>query len=851
MVLLTSVHPTTPPTRPSLSAPPAPPRVHSHPQAMSNAANHSALSLCTPPSPLPSLSSLPTPPPPPPPPIASAWSSSSHLVDILQCTACHQPLVQPVTLVCGYSICRTCLPTAPSAPSYTPNLFPPQASRWTPTSLSSNSSPPSSPSSSDSDSDSASDYFTPVYSTYRFTSPPVVVSCPVQTAGDSHPDITSPLLCPSSPLSTSISSTSTSCLPQYPIHQPHTLQPFQYSPHCPTDITLANIIAQLSPFISETPASSPSPRQPPAMLGPKVARRVSNPLSIHAILSDADGHVPSVPSSLPSSEASHLTSKSVSTGSMDTYQREWLTECTPSPGIFPGLPSPASGDARLGSITPESSTNTTLYSPGSVDQQALLTELECHICCSLPIRPVTTLCGHTFCQSCLLRTLDHNGACPLCRHSLGRYADYVDHQPNRALVALCEALFPNQMADRHAAEAAEIRQRQLEVPIFMCSLMFPTMPSQLYIYEPRYRLMMRHCLQASQKQFAMCIPGPPSAKIGVGYGRPDPAVMHYGTMMEIKSVRYLPDGQSVVQVRGIYRFRLLSYAMRNEYWTGRLERLDDVDKLEVELEHLNMPRYDSPTTTTTTDSEDRTHIDRSPSRRRDHSKTRSRRSGSLTTTPLGPVNDPRRGGSAPAIIASGDLTSDQSMYDGSSSVGDGSTDGSPLLKPVNGTNFSLAPSPPKSARSNASSAIGQYSSTKTPIPRFTRPTSHHHGSWSTSYRHRHPHPYRRPTSPASPPPVRPQRHHIRQLMLTCRQFIQRLHESKAPWLINRLEENAGPMPTTPEPFSFWMATVLPIDMYEKYKLLETRSTRERLRMISEWIEKLQTSMFFSNSCNLM
>ncbi|RKP34402.1 PUA-like domain-containing protein [Dimargaris cristalligena] len=365
---------------------------------------------------------------------------------------------------------------------------------------------------------------------------------------------------------------------------------------------------------------------------------------------------------------------------MDTYQREWLTECTSSPGIFPGLPSPASGDARLGSITPESSTNTTLYSPGSVDQQALLTELECHICCSLPIRPVTTLCGHTFCQSCLLRTLDHNGACPLCRHSLGRYADYVDHQPNRALVALCEALFPNQMADRHAAEAAEIQQRQLEVPIFVCSLMFPTMPSQLYIYEPRYRLMMRHCLQASQKQFAMCIPGPPSAKIGVGYGRPDPAVMDYGTMMEIKSVRYLPDGQSVVQVRGIYRFRLLSYAMRNEYWTGRLERLDDVDKLEVELEHLNMPR---------------------------------------------------------------------------------------------------------------------------------------------------------------------------QLMLTCRQFIQRLHESKAPWLINRLEENAGPMPTTPEPFSFWMATVLPIDMYEKYKLLETRSTRERLRMISEWIEKLQTSMFFSNSCNLM
>lgn len=42
-------------------------------------------------------------------------------------------------------------------------------------------------------------------------------------------------------------------------------------------------------------------------------------------------------------------------------------------------------------------------------------DFECGVCSSLLFKPVTTPCGHTFCQPCLVRTLDHQSLCPTCR----------------------------------------------------------------------------------------------------------------------------------------------------------------------------------------------------------------------------------------------------------------------------------------------------------------------------------------------------------------------------------------------------------------------------------------------------
>ena len=45
-------------------------------------------------------------------------------------------------------------------------------------------------------------------------------------------------------------------------------------------------------------------------------------------------------------------------------------------------------------------------------------DVECKLCFEILFQPVTTTCGHVFCKRCLLRTLDHNSLCPICRFSL-------------------------------------------------------------------------------------------------------------------------------------------------------------------------------------------------------------------------------------------------------------------------------------------------------------------------------------------------------------------------------------------------------------------------------------------------
>lgn len=43
------------------------------------------------------------------------------------------------------------------------------------------------------------------------------------------------------------------------------------------------------------------------------------------------------------------------------------------------------------------------------------------------------------------------------------------------------------------------------VPIFVCTMAYPTVPCPLHIFEPRYRLMIRRSIQTGTKQFGMCV----------------------------------------------------------------------------------------------------------------------------------------------------------------------------------------------------------------------------------------------------------------------------------------------------------------------------------------------------------
>lgn len=217
--------------------------------------------------------------------------------------------------------------------------------------------------------------------------------------------------------------------------------------------------------------------------------------------------------------------------------------------------------------------------PGTISlaefDKNLTTELTCEICFMLFYQPVTTPCQHTFCSKCLQRSLDHSMLCPLCRVELPGFAYFHEHSHNKVVLALLLKAYPESYHTRGHAITTEERDARLDTPIFVCQLSFPGMPTLLHFFEPRYRLMLRRCLEAPTPTLGMIMPprAAPVAGLGVDAGA------DFGTMLEIRSVQMLPDGRSMVETRGTHRFRILERGSLDGYMIGRVERIDDYEDL--------------------------------------------------------------------------------------------------------------------------------------------------------------------------------------------------------------------------------------------------------------------------------
>lgn len=110
-----------------------------------------------------------------------------------------------------------------------------------------------------------------------------------------------------------------------------------------------------------------------------------------------------------------------------------------------------------------------------------------------------------------------------------------------------------------------------------------------------------------------------------------------------------------------------------------------------------------------------------------------------------------------------------------------------------------------------------------------------------------PSPSPRSSTTSLPLPPRPPTRSNEELMEVCRVFLEQLRQGTAPWVVQRLNNTYGPMPTEASSFSFWVALVLPIDEHEKAKLLPIRSARLRLRLVVHWIEQLNSNWLVSSS----
>lgn len=81
-------------------------------------------------------------------------------------------------------------------------------------------------------------------------------------------------------------------------------------------------------------------------------------------------------------------------------------------------------------------------------------DLECNICYSLLYQPVTTTCGHTFCRECLQRGLDYRPECPCCRRSLNCGVER-NTKVNKVVKEIVEKNFPEEYAERERSFTEE------------------------------------------------------------------------------------------------------------------------------------------------------------------------------------------------------------------------------------------------------------------------------------------------------------------------------------------------------------------------------------------------------------
>ncbi len=186
-------------------------------------------------------------------------------------------------------------------------------------------------------------------------------------------------------------------------------------------------------------------------------------------------------------------------------------------------------------------------------------DFECPCCMRLLHEPTTTPCGHSFCRPCLAASLEHRSKCPLCRaplHAASRLSVTTD------LARLLAAAFPSESAARAAEEAearaeAEAAERAGQIhrglPCFVMAACLPGQQVELHIFEPRYRLLVRRCLQGSRR-----------------FGYVPGNCTRVGTEVEITECEEAADGRFFIGLKATRAFKVLSSWVTDEYMEARV-----------------------------------------------------------------------------------------------------------------------------------------------------------------------------------------------------------------------------------------------------------------------------------------
>ncbi|KAJ3038016.1 hypothetical protein HDV00_001060 [Rhizophlyctis rosea] len=236
---------------------------------------------------------------------------------------------------------------------------------------------------------------------------------------------------------------------------------------------------------------------------------------------------------------------------------------------------------------------------------------DCHLCLTTLYDPVTTACGHTWCRSCIITSLDHSRSCPLCRTQIPSRGYFIHRPSNRAITNILLTHFrdlydarrrqteeaysqtlaaiPPQIASylksSQSSSTTSFRPTVTKIPVFVCSLVFPTSIQQFHIFEPRYRVLIRRAMQTNRR-FGVCLPSPTPSGNGMDY-------LEYGTIVEVTQCEPVHGSEEMetsegllpryfIECRGVVRFRVLGRNMTpegyNEAWVERVEDVEPEDE---------------------------------------------------------------------------------------------------------------------------------------------------------------------------------------------------------------------------------------------------------------------------------
>ncbi|KAK4200563.1 putative ATP-dependent protease [Triangularia verruculosa] len=198
-------------------------------------------------------------------------------------------------------------------------------------------------------------------------------------------------------------------------------------------------------------------------------------------------------------------------------------------------------------------------------------EFNCPICFELFEEPVTTPCGHTYCQPCLqtITGLCEDFSCPVCRQSLTLHGKpFLSPYPeNRVLAKLISLLCPDEL---EARKETKPEPTQEEIPVFVCATAVPSMMMQLHVFEPRYRLMMQRALDGN-REFGMTMYDPRTQQ-----------ARSTGTILRIVHHVILPNGNYVIAADGTRRFKILERRVVDDYLVAKIKPFGDISIAEEE-----------------------------------------------------------------------------------------------------------------------------------------------------------------------------------------------------------------------------------------------------------------------------